>query len=126
MSSIPSPPIPLHRTRIVPAVVAVAFFMQMLDSTIIATSLPAMAQAFSTDVVALNIGFTAYLLAMAVFIPPAGWLADRFGAREVFLTAIVLFTLSSVACGFSGSLAAFPARLRNSPRRGSSRAHPPR
>lgn len=109
MSSIPSQPIPLHRTRIVPAVVAVAFFMQMLDSTIIATSLPAMAKAFSTDVVALNIGFTAYLLAMAVFIPPAGWLADRFGAREVFVTAIALFTLSSVACGFSGSLGEFTA-----------------
>lgn len=73
MTSIPSSPLPLHRTRIVPAVVAVAFFMQMLDSTIIATSLPAMAHSFDTDVVALNIGFTAYLLAMAVFIaPPAG------------------------------------------------------
>ncbi|WP_411034826.1 MFS transporter [Shinella sp. BYT-45] len=109
MSSIPSPSLPLHRTRIVPAVVAVAFFMQMLDSTIIATSLPAMARDFSTDVVTLNIGFTAYLLAMAVFIPPAGWLADRLGAREVFLAAIVLFTLSSVACGFSGSLTQFTA-----------------
>lgn len=112
MTSIPSSPLPLHRTRIVPAVVAVAFFMQMLDSTIIATSLPAMAHSFDTDVVALNIGFTAYLLAMAVFIAPAGWLADRFGAREVFLTSIVLFTLSSVACGFSGSLLQFTvARL---------------
>lgn len=109
MSSIPSPPLPLHRTRIVPTVVAVAFFMQMLDSTIIATSLPTMARDFSTDVVTLNIGFTAYLLAMAVFIPPAGWLADRLGAREVFLAAIVLFTLSSVACGFSGSLTQFTA-----------------
>lgn len=88
---------------------AVAFFMQMLDSTIIATSLPAMAKAFATDVVTLNIGFTAYLLAMAVFIPPAGWLAERFGAREVFLAAIGLFTLASVACGFSGSLVEFTA-----------------
>lgn len=112
MTSVPSPSLPFHRTRVVPAVVAVAFFMQMLDSTIIATSLPAMAHAFSTDVVTLNIGFTAYLLAMAVFIPPAGWLADRFGAREVFVAAIVLFTLSSAACGFSGSLGEFTgARL---------------
>ncbi len=87
--------------------VAVAFFMQMLDSTIIATSLPAMARAFETDVVTLNIGFTAYLLAMAVFIPPAGWLADRFGAKETFLTAIALFTLASIACGFSSSLLQF-------------------
>lgn len=109
MSSISSSPPSLHRTPIVPAVVAVAFFMQMLDSTIIATSLPAMAQAFATDVVTLNIGFTAYLLAMAVFIPPAGWLAERFGAREVFLAAIALFTLASVACGFAGSLVEFTA-----------------
>lgn len=109
MSSISSSPLPFHRTRIVPAVVAVAFFMQMLDSTIIATSLPAMATSFATDVVTLNIGFTAYLLAMAVFIPPAGWLAERFGAREVFLAAIALFTLASVACGFSGSLGEFTA-----------------
>lgn len=112
MSSISSSPLPFHRTRIVPAVVAVAFFMQMLDSTIIATSLPAMSKAFATDVVTLNIGFTAYLLAMAVFIPPAGWLAERFGAREVFLAAIALFTLASVACGFSASLGQFTvARL---------------
>jgi len=109
MSSISSTSLPLHRTRIVPAVVAVAFFMQMLDSTIIATSLPAMAKAFATDVVTLNIGFTAYLLAMAVFIPPAGWLADRFGARTVFLAAIALFTLASAACGLSGSLTEFTA-----------------
>ena len=107
MTSLPSDTIPVARPRIVSAVVAVAFFMQMLDSTIIATSLPAMADAFGTDVVTLNIGFTAYLLAMAVCIPPAGWLADRYGARDVFLSAIVLFTLSSIACGFAGSLAEF-------------------
>ena len=107
MSSIPSSSILFHRTRVIPAVVAVAFFMQMLDSTIIATSLPAMARAFETDVVTLNIGFTAYLLAMAVFIPPAGWLADRFGAKETFLTAIALFTLASIACGLSSSLIEF-------------------
>lgn len=109
MSSVSSSPLPLRHSRMVPAIVAVAFFMQLLDSTIIATSLPAMAAAFSTDVVTLNIGFTAYLLAMAVFIPPAGWLADRFGARAIFLAAILLFTLSSVACGLSGSLVEFTA-----------------
>lgn len=102
----------LPRTRIVPAIVAVAFFMQMLDGTIIATSLPAMAATFDTDVVTLNIGFTVYLLAMAVFIPPAGWLADRLGAKQVFLSAIALFTLSSVACGLSETLGEFTiARL---------------
>ncbi|MCB5204913.1 MFS transporter [Neorhizobium sp. T786] len=107
-----SSPLTLPRTRIVPAIVAVAFFMQMLDGTIIATSLPAMAATFDTDVVTLNIGFTVYLLAMAVFIPPAGWLADRLGAKQVFLSAIALFTLSSVACGLSETLGEFTiARL---------------
>ncbi|MDK1373863.1 MULTISPECIES: MFS transporter [unclassified Sinorhizobium] len=109
MSSISSISQPLHRSRLVSGIVAVAFFMQMLDSTIITTSLPAMASAFSTDVVSLNVGFTAYLLAMAVFIPPAGWLADRFGARSVFLSAIALFTISSVACGAVSSLGEFTA-----------------
>ncbi len=90
-------------------IVAVSFFMQALDGTIIATSLPAMAADFRTDVVSLNVGFTAYLLAMAVCIPPAGWLADRLGARNVFLGAIVLFTLSSLACALAEGLWTFAA-----------------
>lgn len=90
-------------------IVAVSFFMQALDGTIIATSLPAMATDFRTDVVSLNVGFTAYLLAMAVCIPPAGWLADRLGARNVFLGAIVLFTLSSLACAVAEGLWTFAA-----------------
>ncbi|WP_062011897.1 MFS transporter [Aureimonas sp. AU4] len=97
------------RPRLMAAIVAVAFFMQALDGTIIATSLPAMAADFRTDVVSLNVGFTAYLLAMAVCIPPAGWLADRWGARNVFLGAIVLFTLSSLACAMAEGLWTFAA-----------------
>ncbi|MBB3949084.1 MFS transporter [Aureimonas jatrophae] len=99
----------VSRPRLVAAIVAVAFFMQALDGTIIATSLPAMAADFRTDVVSLNVGFTAYLLAMAVCIPPAGWLADRWGARNVFLGAIVLFTLSSLACAMAEGLWSFAA-----------------
>ncbi len=97
----------LPRPRLMAGIVAVSFFMQALDGTIIATSLPAMAADFQTDVVSLNVGFTAYLLAMAVCIPPAGWLADRLGARNVFLGAIVLFTLSSLACAWVDGLWSF-------------------
>ncbi len=96
-----------HRSRIVAGVVATAFFMQMLDGTIIATSLPAMATEFGTDAVTMSIGFTVYMLTMAVFIPPAAWVADRFGARNVFAFSIILFTVASLACALSNSLAAF-------------------
>lgn len=95
--------------RRVALIVAIAFFMQLLDSTIISTSLPQMGQSFGVPAVAMSIGITAYMLTMAVFVPLSGWLADRFGARNIFLLAIVLFTLSSLACGFSQSLPQFVA-----------------
>ncbi|MEJ1160604.1 MFS transporter [Prosthecomicrobium sp. N25] len=98
-----------QRSRLVSATVAVAFFIQMLDGTIIATSLPQMAESFGTDAVAMSSGFTVYMLTAAVLMPPAGWLADRFGARRVFLAALAAFTAASVACGLSNSLAAFLA-----------------
>jgi len=95
------------RPRLVAGIVAVAFFMQMIDGTIIATSLPAMAADFRIDAISLNVGFTAYLLAMAIFIAPSGWLAERFGARRVFLLATILFTAASLACATAGSLTSF-------------------
>ena len=81
--------------------------MQMIDGTIIATSLPAMAADFQTDALSLNVGFTAYLLAMAIFIAPSSWLAERFGARQVFLFATILFTAASLACAAAGALSSF-------------------
>lgn len=93
--------------RRVALIVAIAFFMQLLDSTIISTSLPQMGQSLGVPAVAMSIGITVYMLTMAVFVPLSGWLADRFGARNVFLIAIALFTLASLACGFSGSLPQF-------------------
>jgi MFS family permease len=75
--------------------------MENLDGTVIATAMPQMARSFDASPVDLNIGMTAYLLALAVFIPMSGWLADRFGARLVFASAIGLFTASSVLCGLS-------------------------
>src|SRR5258708_2147461 len=81
--------------------------MEQLDGTVIATALPQMAQSFGVAAVDLNIGMSAYLLTVAVFIPASGWVTDRFGARTVFAAAIVTFTLSSVLCAASGTLGQF-------------------
>jgi EmrB/QacA subfamily drug resistance transporter len=91
----------------VTALIASAFFMEMLDGTIIATALPQMAHSFHTSAVSLNIGMTAYLLTLAVFIPISGWVADRFGSRSVFAAAIATFTVASVLCGASHTLTQF-------------------
>ncbi|TIP88446.1 MAG: MFS transporter [Mesorhizobium sp.] len=98
-----------RQARRVALIVAVAFFMQLLDSTIISTSLPQMGESFGVPAVAMSIGITVYMLAMAVFVPLSGWLADRFGARNIFLVAIALFTLASIACGISQNLTQFVA-----------------
>ena len=78
--------------------------MQNLDSTVIATALPTMARAFGSDVVRMNVALTSYLLALTMFIPASGWIADRFGARDVFRAAIAVFTLASVLCGRADTL----------------------
>ncbi|SEQ09900.1 drug resistance transporter, EmrB/QacA subfamily [Faunimonas pinastri] len=92
-----------------PLVVAGSSFMENLDGTVIATALPQMAHSFGASAVSLSIGVTAYLLTVAVFIPISGWMADRFGARTVFASAIAIFTLASALCGFSNSLWSFTA-----------------
>ena len=89
--------------------VAGAFFMENLDGTVIVTALPQMARSFGVGPVRLDIGMTAYLLALAVFIPGSGWVADRFGTRSVFGAAVAVFTLSSVLCGLSHCLGEFTA-----------------
>ncbi len=81
--------------------------MENLDGTIIATALPQMARSFHVGAVNLNIGMTAYLLTLAVFIPISGWVADRFGSRTVFASAIALFTLSSLFCSLAQTLTQF-------------------
>ena len=94
---------PLYVTTLI----AGAFFMENLDGTIIATALPQMARSFRVSAVHLNLGMTAYLLTLAVFIPISGWVADRFGSRSVFAAAIAIFTLSSLLCGASHTLTQF-------------------
>jgi EmrB/QacA subfamily drug resistance transporter len=94
---------PLYVTTLI----AGAFFMENLDGTIIATALPQMARSFRVSAVHLNLGMTAYLLTLAVFIPISGWVADRFGSRSVFATAIAIFTLASLLCGAAHTLTQF-------------------
>lgn len=94
-----------HRSyRIVALIVASAFFMEQLDSTIIATALPAMAESLGADPLRMNFAMTAYLLSLAACIPISGKVADRFGTRNTFRGAILLFTISSVLCGLAPNL----------------------
>lgn len=94
---------PLYVTTLI----AGAFFMENLDGTIIATALPQIAHSFHATAVSLNIGMTAYLITLAVFIPISGWMADRIGSRTVFATAIAVFTFASLLCGLSRNLTEF-------------------
>lgn len=94
-------------TRIVPLVLAVALFMENMDATVIATSLPAIAADIGTTPVALKLAFTAYFVALAIFIPISAWMADKFGAKRVFCMAIAVFIIGSIACAFAGSLGEF-------------------
>ncbi|MDN4016267.1 DHA2 family efflux MFS transporter permease subunit [Zwartia panacis] len=96
------PPTPAQ--RILPFIVGCALLMQMLDSTVVTTALPAMARDLGSDPISMNITITSYLIAVAMFVPVSGWAADRYGARKVFIAAIALFTLSSLTCALSSSL----------------------
>jgi EmrB/QacA subfamily drug resistance transporter len=84
--------------------VACALFMENLDSTVIATSLPAIAKDFHEDPISLKLALTSYLISLAIFIPASGWAADRFGARTIFRAAILVFVLGSILCGISATL----------------------
>ncbi|MDD6211158.1 MAG: DHA2 family efflux MFS transporter permease subunit [Bacteroidales bacterium] len=97
----------LDRSVIVSFIVAIAFFMQFLDTTAVNTAIPSMAKSFGTDIVHLSTGVTSYLIALAIFIPVSGWIADRYGTRKVFCSAIAFFILASVLCGTSQSLTQF-------------------
>jgi EmrB/QacA subfamily drug resistance transporter len=81
--------------------------MENMDSTVIATSLPAIARDIDTSPIALKLALTAYLVSLAIFIPISAWMADRFGAKRVFRTAIGVFIIGSIACAASSSLLEF-------------------
>lgn len=95
--------------RLLTLVIASALFLESLVSTVIATSLAAMAADLGVDPVTLKLAFTAYFVALAIFIPISGWCADRFGAKTVFRAAIVVFTLASVACALAWDLGSLVA-----------------
>ena len=89
---------------LVPMIVACALFMENMDATVIATALPTIARDFGESALALNLAITCYLLSLGIFLPLSGWLADRLGARMVFASAIVVFTLGSIGCSSVESL----------------------
>lgn len=93
--------------RIVPMILAVALFMEQMDSTVIATSLPAIAHDLDVGPITLKLALTSYMVSLAIFIPLSGWMADRFGAKRLFRAAILVFILGSIFCAFAGSLFAF-------------------
>ncbi len=100
------PPDPVVK-RAVPFILAVALFMEQMDSTVIATSLPAIAADISTSPITLKLALTSYFVSLAIFIPVSGWMADRFGAKRVFRLAIGVFVIGSLACAVADSLAGF-------------------
>lgn len=93
--------------RLVPLILAVALFMENMDSTVIATSLPAIAADIGSSPIALKLALTAYLVSLAIFIPISGWMADKYGANNIFRAAIAVFIIGSIACAASNSLTAF-------------------
>ncbi|HZZ63404.1 MAG TPA: DHA2 family efflux MFS transporter permease subunit [Roseiarcus sp.] len=93
---------PNYRTTAL--IIASALFMEQLDSTVLATALPTMARYFDVTPSHMSVALTSYLLSLAVLIPASGQIADRFGARTVFSSAIVVFTLSSVLCAQAHNL----------------------
>jgi len=99
----------VRRALLIPLIVACALFMENMDSTVIATSLPAIAADIGEPPLALKLALTSYLVSLAVFIPISGWVADRYGSRTVFSVAIVTFMLGSVLCALAGTLPQFVA-----------------
>ncbi|MDZ7875173.1 MAG: DHA2 family efflux MFS transporter permease subunit [Rhizobium sp.] len=95
--------------RITPLILAVALFMEQMDSTVIATALPTIAADLGVGPITLKLALTSYMVALAIFIPASGWMADRYGAKRVFRAAIVVFMLGSLFCAISDSLLTFVA-----------------
>ncbi len=97
----------MPRYALTALIVACALLMENLDGTVLSTALPAIALDLHQDPIALKLALTSYLLALAVFIPASGWVADRYGTKIVFRAAIIVFTVGSILCGFSNSLTGF-------------------
>src|SRR5579863_3697720 len=85
-------------------IIALGIFMEAIDATVINTAIPAMAASLNVNPIDLKLALITYLLSLAIFIPISGWIADKFGIKKVFITAIFIFTLSSIWCGLSRHL----------------------
>ena len=94
----------LRKMTGLPSIAAAAFFMQALDTTILNTALPAIAKSLGQSPLAMQLAVVGYTLTVALLIPTSGWLADHFGTRKVFISAVALFTAGSLACALSMSL----------------------
>ena len=108
-STVSSAPVaPIHKqspaARLTSIAIASALFMEFIDSTALSTALPTLARAYHTDPLHLKLALTSYILALAVFAPASGWVADRFGPKRVFMLAMMVFLIGSILCGFSRSL----------------------
>lgn len=90
--------------NIILLIVSFAMFMEAMDTTIINTAIPVMAESLHVNPLDLKLALISYLLSLAIFIPISGWIADKFGIKPVFITAVTVFTLSSIWCGFTSSL----------------------
>src|SRR3978361_1434012 len=104
MSSTVPPAAPAPFPRGMALLVAGAFFMEILDATIITPAIPSIPTSSGVDAVDVSVAISAYLVTVAVLIPASGWVAGRFGARPVFTAAIAIFTLASLGCALSVSL----------------------
>src|ERR1700693_1224564 len=103
--SVSAPSLPSASSkRFLPWLVAVAFFMESLDTTVLNTAVPAISEALKVSPLSMKSVLASYTLSLAVFIPISGWMADRFGTRRVFASAIGLFTLGSFLCGISSNI----------------------
>ncbi len=89
---------------LIPLIVACGLFMENLDSTVLSTSLPAIASDLHVSPISLKLALTSYLLSLAVFVPISGWVADKYGARTVFMGAIAVFTAGSALCSLAQNL----------------------
>lgn len=90
--------------RAIPLIVSLSFFMEAVDTTVINTAIPAMSYSLHVDPVDLKVALISYLLSLAIFIPVSGWIADKWGLKRVFISALIIFTLSSFACGLASTL----------------------
>lgn len=93
--------------RIVPLILAIAVFMEQMDSTVIATALPTIAADLGVGPITLKLALTSYMVALAIFIPVSGWMADRFGAKRIFRIAILVFVLGSILCAVADTVVSF-------------------